>query len=149
VTAGRAVDRQHFWRNTAGDVVIWQVIGQQIAQAVGLGNVPSNWVIAGLGDFNSDGVTDILWRDSSSGTVAIWFLTPILTVGSAASLGVVPTSWSIAQTGDYNGDTMSDILWLDTGGNMVVWFMNGATIASAVGLGNIGTSWTLQALNAE
>ena len=55
----------------------------------------------------------------------------------------------MAQVGDYNGDGKSDILWSDTSGNLTLWFMNGATISSNAGLGNVGTTWTVQSLNAE
>ncbi len=55
----------------------------------------------------------------------------------------------MAQVGDYNGDGKSDILWIDTSGNLTLWFMNGATISSNAGLGNVGTTWTVQSLNAE
>jgi hypothetical protein len=34
-------------------------------------------------------------------------------------------------------------------GNVAAWFMTGATIASTAGYGNVGTNWTVQALNAE
>ena len=33
--------------------------------------VPANWEIVGTGDFNGDGMSDILWHDTS-GNVAIW-----------------------------------------------------------------------------
>jgi len=138
-----------FWRDTSGDLAIWQVSGGQVVASAGLGNVPSNWQVAGFGDFNGDGVIDILWRDSNSGTVAIWFLTSSMTVQSAASLGAVSSNWNIVQTGDYNGDGKSDILWKDSSGNVAVWFMNGGAVASTAGLGNVGTSWLVQSLNAE
>jgi IPT/TIG domain/FG-GAP-like repeat len=138
-----------FWRDTAGDVAVWQVSGSQVVQSASLGNVPSNWVIAGVGDFNGDGATDILWRDTTSGTVAIWFLNSVFAIQSTASLGAVPNTWSIAQTGDYNGDGKTDILWIDDTGNVAIWFINGSTVASTAGLGNVGTSWSVQALNAE
>jgi hypothetical protein len=32
---------------------------------------------------------------------------------------------------------MSDLLWRDTSGNTAMWFMNGTTIASTAGIGNI------------
>jgi hypothetical protein len=35
------------------------------------------------------------------------------------------------------------------GGNAALWFMNGGTIVSTATLGNFGTSWTVQSLNAE
>jgi hypothetical protein len=31
----------------------------------------------------------------------------------------------------------------------MAWFMNGATVSSTGSLGNIGTTWTVQSVNAE
>ena len=59
------------------------------------------------------------------------------------------SGWSILDTGDYNGDGNSDILWGDTSGDLAIWFMNGSTILSAAGLGNVPTSWVVQTQNAE
>lgn len=138
-----------FWRDGAGDLAIWQLVGAQVAQSASLGNVSSNWTIAGLGDFNGDGVTDILWRDTGSGTVAIWFLTSSMTIQSTAVIGTVGSTWSIAQTGDYDGDGKSDILWIDNTGNVAMWLMNGGQIASTAALGNVGLNWQVQSANAE
>jgi hypothetical protein len=68
---------------------------------------------------------------------------------SVGFLGNVPTTWLLALVGDYNGDGMSDLLWRDNLGNTAIWFMNGTTIASTAGVGNIVTTWTVQATNAE
>ena len=62
--------------------------------------VPLNWVVAGTGDFDGNGSTDILWRDNNTGTVAIWLLGG-LQVSQTGSLGAVPSNWLIATTGDY------------------------------------------------
>jgi len=138
------------WRNTSGALALWRVNGSTV-QSTALGTVPSNWQVVNVGDFNGDGNVDLLFRDSNFGTVAIWFLNSSGTVQSTATVGVVPTSsgWTIVDTGDYNGDGMSDILWTDTSGDLAIWFMNGATISSTAGLGNVGTSWLVQTLNAE
>jgi hypothetical protein len=55
----------------------------------------------------------------------------------------------VVGTGDYNGDARSDILWRDTSGNISLWFMNGGTVASSTGLGQVSTIWSIQSANAE
>jgi len=62
---------------------------------------------------------------------------------------LVPAPPEPSETGDFNGNGMSAILWIDGTGNVAIWFMTGANIASTIGLGNVGTSWTVQAHNAE
>ena len=70
-------------------------------------------------------------------------------VASAGTFNNVPTTFAVAVTGDFDCDGKSDILWRDTNGDMSVWFMNGTLISSAAAVGNIATSWTVQAVNAE
>jgi FG-GAP-like repeat len=111
--------------------------------------MPAQSSIAGTGDFDGDGYSDILWRDNL-GNVRIWLLgttTDSLNIRSSADLGNVPLSWSIVQTADYNGDGFSDILWEDNTGNLKAWFMQGTTVAKTQTLGNIGLNWTVQSLN--
>ena len=98
-------------------------------------------------DFNADGTSDILWRDSS-GNLALWLISNGQ-FSSGATLGQVSTAWSVAATGDFNLDGMSDILWLDSSGDVAIWLMNGATLSSGINLGNVGTSWQVQGTNAD
>jgi ELWxxDGT repeat protein len=44
---------------------------------------------------------------------------------------------------DFNGDTKSDLLWRGKDGSLVLWEMNGATIADTALLSNPGQSWVL------
>jgi hypothetical protein len=39
--------------------------GTTIASTGGLGNIPTTWTVVGIGDFNGDGKSDLLWRDTS------------------------------------------------------------------------------------
>ncbi len=136
------------WRNTTtGDLAIWEMNGTTIlnANTAGVGNVPLNWTVVGVGDFNGDGKADILWRNNN-GNVAIWLMNgTTLTNANTATFGNMPASWSVAGTGDFNGDRMSDILWRDTSGNIAIWEMNGTTITNAntSGVGNLSTVWTV------
>jgi hypothetical protein len=141
-----------FFRNTTtGDVAVWVLQGTKIAQAVDLGPVPLNWTIAGIGDFDGNGSSDILWQDTA-GDVAIWLMETdpnLVKILSTNVIGTVPLQWSIVHTGDYIGNGKADILWQDTSGNLAGWFMNGTSISATVNYGNIGTSWTVQNLNSE
>ena len=56
--------------------------------------MPAPWTIAQTGDFNGDGKSDILWRNTTTGETAIWFMNG-LQIASTASLGTVPTTWTI------------------------------------------------------
>jgi hypothetical protein len=65
--------------------------------------------------------------------------------GHGASQG-----WSVALsadgnagTGDFNGDGKSDIIWRDNVGDISIWLMNGATISSGVGLGQLPIDWQI------
>jgi hypothetical protein len=91
----------------------------------------SGWVIEGVGDFNDDGRSDILWQNSTSGQVYIWLMngTSIQSQGSVET--VAPsTGWSIQGVGDFNDDGTADILWRNISGEVYIWLMSDAAIAS-------------------
>jgi FG-GAP-like repeat len=96
-------------------------------------------------DFNFDGYSDVLWRDTS-GDVARWLMqgTSILNLATS-SFANLPTTWSIVGTGDFNGDGYADILWRDTSGDVAIWLMNGTRVLSFPWLGNVPTEWSIMA----
>ena len=79
------------WRDTGGDTRICKLLSWgSIKSTYALGTIPTIWSIAGTGDFNGDGTTDILWHDAY-GDVTIW----MMNAGSIAqgiSVGNLPTS---------------------------------------------------------
>jgi FG-GAP-like repeat len=139
------------WQDTSGDLAIWFMDGEQVVGSAMIGTVTSNFQVQGIGDFNGDGYGDILWRDTNSGTISIWFInSPQVT--STGVVGTLPSGWkvvNVVQIGDYNGDGMSDLLLLDSAGDVFTWLMNGATVSQALTIGNVGTTWTVQGVNAD
>jgi Ca2+-binding RTX toxin-like protein len=73
-------------------------------------------------DFNGDGHSDIMWRDSS-GMLSEWLGQPNGGFLWNASSGFqVGTDWSIKGFGDFNGDGRDDILWgQDSTGTVMEW----------------------------
>jgi hypothetical protein len=83
-------------------------------------------------DFNNDGKSDILWRNTSTGDNAIWFMNGGTVSSSSAITSQTSQNWKVVGTGDFNNDGKSDILWRNTStGSNSIWFMNGGTVSSS------------------
>ena len=67
--------------------------GAAVLSAAGLGTVPTTWLIALVGDYNGDGMSDLLWRDNV-GNTAVWFMNGV-TASSTAGVGSIPTTWTV------------------------------------------------------
>jgi VCBS repeat protein len=87
------------------------------------------------GDFNANGHSDMLWRNAN-GELAQWSMDGgTITSGGDLTfngLQVRPDpSWTIEAVTDFNFDGKADILWRGPNGQLVVWGMDGSTIASS------------------
>jgi DNA-binding CsgD family transcriptional regulator len=134
---------QIFWDNTSDNVAVSPMNGvSQLGSTQSLGNVTSDWSIAGIGDLNGDGKSDILWHDAATNQYAVWLMNGS-TVSSAQLLPGPTPDWSIAGVGDFNGDGKADILWRNTSGQDAIWNMNGATPTSKVLTASATTDWSV------
>jgi hypothetical protein len=79
-------------------------------------NAGTSWHAIGTGDFNGDGLSDILWRNDN-GTIREWLGQSDGTfIGNTANVNFVPpTGAHVVAIGDYNGDAIDDILWSNNG----------------------------------
>jgi Ca2+-binding RTX toxin-like protein len=94
-------------------------------------------------DFNGDGKSDILWRNTNSGEAYIYQVNGFA-VPSEGSVRTVSSDWQIAGTGDFNGDNKSDILWRNTNsGEAYIYQMNGLAVATEGSVRTVGTDWQI------
>ncbi len=86
-------------------------------------------------DFDSNGRTDILWRNAGTGQNTVWLVDAQGGVTTAGLPPVADGSWRIGAAGDFDGDQKTDILWrnVSTGEN-VIWRMNGTSVIAQVAL---------------
>jgi predicted nucleic acid-binding Zn ribbon protein len=87
------------WRNTnTGEIDIWQMNGAKVLDS-SLTSTPtldSSWAFNGVGDFNGDGKSDILWR-KDSGALAVWQMNGATVVSSSlTSTPADSSSWKVA-----------------------------------------------------
>ena len=86
-----------------------------------IAEVPTDWQIEGVGDFNGDGRADVLWRHES-GALTNWLATEAGGFNANNSLmAQVPSDWRVLGTGDFDGDGMSDVLWRHEDGSLTNW----------------------------
>ena len=96
-------------------------------------------------DFNNDGFSDILWRNYTHGTNALWNMNSSTIIGAAYLATIPNVDWQIAGTGDFNSDGQEDVLWRNyvTGSN-ALWYMNGSTIIGTTYLTTIpNVNWRI------
>jgi hypothetical protein len=96
------------WRNDNGSNVGWQmnpsarrsILGSWPITAVGGG-----WDIAAVDDVDSDGKSDLLWRNASSGQTALWLMNGASIAKSAfISPNVTDPAWKLVGTRIPGGD---------------------------------------------
>ena len=96
-------------------------------------------------DFDHDGRSDIVWRNTNSGQT-----TEFTTEGGGAGVyldrGTVGSQYSVVGSGDFDGDKSADILFRNTStGEVGEWLSSkGSGPASYVKVAGVGTDWVIQ-----
>jgi len=127
------------WYNSAlGQLDVWAMQGVNFVSSIPIAATQGapTWSIGGVGDFNSDGNVDILWRDNVTLLNEVWLLSGTSLI-SKAPIGLnLPANWYITGVADFDGDAKPDILWRDysaTGRNQI-WLLDGLTLSSSIEL---------------
>ena len=137
------------WRHDDGPNFIWLMDGIQRIGQGSPGSVDPVWQIAGVGDFDGDGLGDILWRNTSTGQVVIWFIEGTQLVAGGPAGGADPNDWEIVGVGDFDGlastaTPTADILWRHTStGQTVIWLMDGTQRIGEGSPASVGQIWQI------
>ena len=126
------------WRNSAtGENYVYPMDGLAILGTEGYLRTVADqaWKVVGTGDFNGDGRTDILWRNSSTGENYVYPMNGLAILGTEGYLRTVADqAWKVAGTADFNGDGKTDILWRNSGtGENYLYPMDGLAILGTEG----------------
>lgn len=106
------------------------------------------WEIIATDDFNSDGKTDMLWRNTFIGedgndynAYCTWI------VDDANSWRMVsvanPSEWNFLCAGDFNGDDMADIAMINNSGVVGIWEISDGYLKDWSILSAVTPEWTL------
>lgn len=134
------------WRHADGWISIWGMDGTTQIASAGLPRVSdANWKIVGVGDFNSDGQADIVWRNYSTGSNSVWLMKGTTVAAQVVLPLISDVNWQIGGVDDFDGDGHYDIVWHHiTNASLHIWKMNGTSYVSSYVLPNTDTTWRLK-----
>jgi hypothetical protein len=120
------------WRNSAtGENYLYPMNGTVIGPGEGFLRTvaDSNWQIAAVGDFDGNGLADVLWRNKATGENYIYFMNGTSIVAEGYIRSVADQAWQVVGAGRFNGGTNDGILWRNqvTGENYI-YLMSGLAI---------------------
>ncbi|MGZ3241439.1 MAG: FG-GAP repeat domain-containing protein [Burkholderiaceae bacterium] len=112
----------------------------------------AGWTVVGTGDFDGDGITDLLFHNVSKNQSAIWFMNgdSPRPDGGSTGRGLIQTpapGLYFEAVGDFNGDGKTDIVWHNpTTGQYVIWNMPGLNIIGGGVMQKSDPAWTIKAV---
>ena len=125
-------------RNT-NQIAFWYtsgVNGATIPGGIFVNLTPAaGYKVVGVGDFNGDGKSDLVFQNQTTNQVAIWFMNGAVYTGGVLLPFVPPAGWQVAGAGDFNADGFTDLVFQNQStGQIVLWYMNGTTYVGGTAL---------------
>jgi len=137
--------REILWRHAqTGKNVLWSMESQHRVERNTIPTVSdSDWKVAGMADFNGDGMDEIFFRHQGTGSNRLWNIED----GARTSSDVVrsvSTDWFIIGMGDFDADGDDDLMWRNgvTGANRY-WEMDGTSRLSSLPVRSVGLTWAV------
>jgi hypothetical protein len=108
------------------------------------------WEIRAVGDLNGDHHPDLIWQNTATGLLGVWYLSGYTSIGITFIWGPYETdlNWKIVAAGDMDRDGLVDLVWRhQTSGAMRLWHMNGSVRWDSMALPTVSdTRWQLAGL---
>jgi hypothetical protein len=106
--------------------------GSSVVAEVELPNLPRRVKVVGNGDYNGDGLADLLCLERKTGRLEMWTIQISQSVARVQRSGLLSTigkGWVVAGTGDFDGDARSDLVLRNENQRLVeVWYLNGGEV---------------------
>ena len=120
-----------FWRAPnvgTGQSRIWIMDQGTKVSGNTIRRISNEWDMPGVGDFDGDGYSDLLWRreENRQGQNRIWLMNEYTVKSGSAIPRLSGSEWIVAGIGDFDGDGLSDIMWRNTQlPRNRIWLMDG------------------------
>src|SRR5262249_20213598 len=121
-----------------GEFELYDIGNNQITSAFNIGTVGLTFQVAGFGDFNRDGSTDMILRNSNTGQFEVYDIRNNA-ITSAFNIGTVGLHFQVAGFGPFHGPATSEMMLRSTTtGQFEVYDIVNNQITSASNIGTVG-----------
>ena len=126
-----------------GDLTVWEMQGRQVLRHLSLAQLPAPWRLEEPGDFDGDGTSDLLWRNTDTGQLIVWLVRAgVVASGAGLDLADVTKDWTVVARGDFDGDGRDDIALAHPQQNLVdLVHLNGSQVVSRETHSAPGARW--------
>lgn len=125
------------WENdSTGVLQDWSLNGSNVVAQTAVGQMGSEWRVAGVGHFNGigngDPTGDVVWVDTSN-NIQIWQMSNGVITQFVYPVPQMGADWTLQGVGDYTGSGASELLWVNSNGQTEIWKMNGSQVTVVPG----------------
>lgn len=133
------------FRGPSGAVLLWLLDASGNRKDTGYIPVSWEWTFQGMGRFNNDTRSDVLWRNTQTGVLVTWMMNGAA-IDYARELTAPDQQWQVKLIADFNADGQADLFWRHPNGGTAVWLLNdGSTVLGNGWPGTADTSWSAKA----
>jgi hypothetical protein len=112
----------------------WIMSGTRLVSSASF-PVSTKYKLLATGDFNGDGMMDVIWTDGSR----MWMWVGNGTSFSSSYMRPYPANWVVVGAADWNDDRKTDLVWAN-GSRLSFWLMDG-TDFSATYIQTLASGW--------
>jgi hypothetical protein len=134
------------------DVIQYDPASGNVSLSKNLGNlnfseqakftVATKWALVGLADIRGNGQPGILWRDTTTGALGIWFISNF-SIASAQVLGTPSLDWRLRAIGNFSGHVSQDLFWVNANLQEAgLWVFNSDLTFSVPNVYPVPPGWT-------
>jgi hypothetical protein len=113
-------------------------------------NPGANWNVVGAADMNRDGYPDLVFQNSVSGDIYLWFMRgTTLSYGKYLIPRTLGLGWSVLAVGDLNNDGQADLVVQNSSASTIyVGYLHGISLVFGGALfpNGIGAGWRVAGL---